>query len=158
MDRPRAVDAALGQMIHQAEEERQVARIDALFVERDHVLAALGGQHVVGVLDALGDALEGDRPADVVVGEKGLELRVADFRVDRHQATSCRGSLKTTLSSVVRTSSTGDVVALAAGGDQLVDQKLRARGAGGDAEAAGIAQPVPVHVGGALHQFDLAQP
>ena len=65
----------------------------------------VGGQQVVGVLDAFGDALEGVGFADVVFGEEGFELRVADFRIDRHYATSARGSLKTTLSSVVRTSS-----------------------------------------------------
>src|SRR4029079_10057147 len=106
VERPRAGDAAPGEVVHQAEEERQVARIDALFVERHHVLAARRGEHVVGVLDALGDALEGLRLADVVVLEKGLELGVADLRVDGHQATSWRGSLNTTFSSVVRTSST----------------------------------------------------
>ncbi len=37
MDRPRASDAAGSEMVHQAEEERQVLRIDALFVERDEV-------------------------------------------------------------------------------------------------------------------------
>ena len=41
VDRPRAVDAARGEMIHQAEEERQVLRIDALLVEREEVLAAV---------------------------------------------------------------------------------------------------------------------
>ena len=44
--------------------------------------------------------------ADVVLGEEGFELGVADFGIDRHQATSARGSLNTTFSSVVRTSST----------------------------------------------------
>ena len=106
VDRPRAGDAARRQMIHQAEEERQVPGVDALFVERQDVLAARRGQQVVGVLDALGDALEGVGFADVVFGEEGLELGVADFRVDGHYATSARGSLKTTFSSVVRTSST----------------------------------------------------
>ena len=106
MDRPRAIDAARGEMVHQAEEERQVRRVDALFVERDEVGALGGGQQVVGVLDAFGDALEGFGLADVVLGEKGFQLGVADFGIDRHQATSARGSLNTTLSSVVRTSST----------------------------------------------------
>ena len=110
MDRLGAGDAARREMVHQAEEERQVLRVDALFVERQEVLPRARGQQVVGVLDALGDALEGIGFADVVFGEKCFELGVADFRVDRHQATiyatSARGSLNTTLSSVVRTSST----------------------------------------------------
>jgi hypothetical protein len=41
-------------------------------------------EQVVRVLDALGDALEGLGPADVVFGEKRFELLVADFGIDRH--------------------------------------------------------------------------
>jgi hypothetical protein len=74
-------------MVHQAEEEGQVRRIDALFVERDEVGPLGGGQQVVGVLDSFGDALEGFGFADVVLGEKGFQLGVADFGIDRHQAT-----------------------------------------------------------------------
>ena len=106
VDRLRAVDAARRQMIHQAEEERQVLRIDALLVERQEVLPAIRRQQVVGVLDAFGNALQRVGAANVVFGEECLELGIADVGVDRHQATSWRGSLKTTLSSVVRTSST----------------------------------------------------
>src|SRR5262249_43657159 len=106
VDRPRAVDAARGEMVHQAEEERQVRRVHALLVEREEERTARRGQQVVGILHALGDALEGFGFADVVFGKKGFEFRVADFGIDRHQATSARGSLKTTFSSVVRTSST----------------------------------------------------
>src|SRR4029077_6595280 len=95
-----------GEMVHQAEEERQVLRIDALFVQRDEVGPLGGGQEVVGVLDSFGNALEGFGLADVVFGEEGFELGVVDFGVDRHQPTSARGNLNTTLSSVVRTSST----------------------------------------------------
>ena len=84
VDRLRAGDAARGEMIHQAEEEGEIPRIDALLVERDDVLALRRGQEEVGVLDALGDPLEGIGLADVVFGEKGFELGVADFRVDRH--------------------------------------------------------------------------
>ena len=70
------------------------------------VLALAGGQDIVRVLDTFGNALEGLRLTDVVLAEEGPELGVAHFRVNRHYATSWRGSLNTTLSSVVRTSST----------------------------------------------------
>ena len=46
------------QMLHQAEEERQVVLVHALFVERQDEWPASRAQQVVGVLDALGDALE----------------------------------------------------------------------------------------------------
>ncbi len=105
MDRPWTIEAPRGEMIHQAEEERQVLRVHALFVEREEVRALGRGQQVVGILDTFGDALEGIGFADVVFGEKGFQLGVAHLRVDGHYATSARGSLNTTLSSVVRTSS-----------------------------------------------------
>ena len=130
-------------------------RVDALLVERQDVLAARRGQQVVGVLDPFGDALEGVGLADVVVGEEGFELRVADFRVDRHQATSCARQLEDHAFLGRAHFLDRDVVALAAGRDQLVDQQLGRRGAGGDAEPRGRRQPVPVDVGGALHQARL---
>src|SRR5258708_15493211 len=105
VDRLGAIYTARGEMIHEAEKERQVLRIDSLLIERQEVLSAVRGQQVVGILDAFGNALEGVGLADVVFGEEGFEFGVADFGVDRHQATSCRGSLKTTLSLMVRTSS-----------------------------------------------------
>ena len=45
-------------MLHQREEVGQVLAGDALLVEREDVRATLGVDEVVGVLDALGDALE----------------------------------------------------------------------------------------------------
>ena len=66
VDRQRAVDAARREMLHQAEEEGQVGRIDALLVEGQDELARLGDEQVVGVLDALGDALDREHGAEVV--------------------------------------------------------------------------------------------
>ena len=65
-DRLRAGDAARGEMLHQADEERQVALLHPLFVEREDELAGVGVQQVVGVLDPFGDALEGADAAEVV--------------------------------------------------------------------------------------------
>ena len=107
MDRLRAVDAARREMIHQAEEERQVLGVDALLVEREEVLAARRGQQVVGVLDTLGDALEGHRLRRCRIRRERLRARCRRLRCrppSGHQLR--RGSLNTTLSSVVRTSST----------------------------------------------------
>jgi len=39
-------------VLHEAEEERQVGRIDALLVEGEDELAPGRGQQVVGILDA----------------------------------------------------------------------------------------------------------
>ena len=56
--RQRAGDAAAGKMLHEAEEERQVGGRHALLVERQYVLALLGDEEIIGVLDPLGDALQ----------------------------------------------------------------------------------------------------
>ena len=60
---------ALGrEVVHQAEEERQIRRIDPPLVEGEDEPPALGDQEEVGVLDAFGDALQAHRPPDVVRG------------------------------------------------------------------------------------------
>ena len=71
LHRQRAVDAARGEMGHQAEEERQVASGDALFIQRQDERAGRGMQQEIGILDALGDALVGQQFADVVTA-KGI--------------------------------------------------------------------------------------
>ena len=57
-------------------------------------------------VEFLGARRDGDFRLLFLFGEECLELGIAHIGVDRHQATSWRGSLKTTLSSVVHTSST----------------------------------------------------
>ena len=84
VDRRRAGEVLGGEVIHQGEEERQIVRLHPALVERQDVVAGLGLQQVVGVLDALGDALVGEQPPEVVSGEELFELVVADFRVDGH--------------------------------------------------------------------------
>ena len=56
----------LGQMLHQPQEEGQVFGGDALFIQGQDEGAAVGLQVEVGILDALGDALEGQGGADIV--------------------------------------------------------------------------------------------
>ena len=90
MNRNRAGHAAVRQMLYQPEEERQVPGIDPLLVEREDVGAALGQQQIVGVLDPLGDALAGERRADVVLRDERGKLVVGDFGVDGHRAPSRR--------------------------------------------------------------------
>ena len=67
-----------------AQEEGQVLARHPLFVERQDVGAALGLEQVVGILHPLGDALAGDNGTKVVLGEKGREVLVGNFGVDRH--------------------------------------------------------------------------
>ena len=71
-------------MVHQAEEERQVGLVDALLVDGQDELTLLGVQQIVGVLDALGDALVGQQLADVVAGDEVSQLVVGNFGVDGH--------------------------------------------------------------------------
>ena len=78
-----AVDAAFGEMLHQAEEEGEVGRVDPLLVEGEDELALLGREQVVGVLDALGDALDREHGAEIVAADEGLELLIGEIGVDR---------------------------------------------------------------------------
>ena len=102
----------------EAEEERQVLARDAALVEREDEGPARGVHDVVGVLDALGDALVGEQLAQPVAGDEGRELLVGDFGVDGHgvsgafraagvrsvvAARSSRGTLKAMLSRAVVT-------------------------------------------------------
>src|ERR1044071_8552884 len=53
-DRQRAADAAARKMLHQSEKKRQVSLCNPLLVKRQNVVAGLGAEQEVGVLDALG--------------------------------------------------------------------------------------------------------
>ena len=79
-----AGEAGSRQMLHQAEEEREVARGHPLLVERQEEGALLGVHEVVGVLDALGNALVGEQRAEIVAGDEFGQLVVGHFRIDRH--------------------------------------------------------------------------
>ena len=80
----RAGDAAAGKMLHEAEEERQVDGRHPLLVEGQYVLALLGDEQVVGILDALGDALQRNHAAEVVALHEGIELLVGKIGIYRH--------------------------------------------------------------------------
>jgi hypothetical protein len=86
MDRKRAGNAALRQMIHQSQKERQIARFHPLFVKRENVGTAFCVQQEIRILDALGNALVGQENPCIVVGEKVLELDLVDVRIDRHSS------------------------------------------------------------------------
>src|ERR1700748_3684430 len=53
-DRLRTDQTVLRQMLHQADEPRQVARIDPLLIQRQKEVTAGGAQGVIRVLDPLG--------------------------------------------------------------------------------------------------------
>ena len=130
VDRRGAGDAVRRQMLHQAEEERQILRVDALLVERQDVLAARRGQQVVGVLDALGDALEGDRLRRCRSRRGRPRARRRRLRCrppSRHHLRHQRARQLEHDAFLGRAHFLDrDVEALAAGGDQLVDQQSRA--------------------------------
>ena len=79
-----AGDAARREMLHQRQEVRQVFRANALLVQRQDVAAALGVDQIVGVLHALGDALERGQRADGVACDEGFQLFVGDVGIDGH--------------------------------------------------------------------------
>jgi hypothetical protein len=76
-------DAALGEMLHQADEERQIVLLHALFIERQDIAAALADEEKIRILDAFGDALERLHRAEIVFGEESGERLVGDFGIDR---------------------------------------------------------------------------
>ena len=71
-------------MLHQPQEEGQVVDPDPLLIQGQDVGAAVGLQIEIGILDPLGNALEGQRHADLVAGEQALQLLEADIGIDRH--------------------------------------------------------------------------
>ena len=83
-DRQRADDAGCCQVLHQRDEEGQIARVDTLLVERQDEGAGRGLHEEVRVLDALGDALAGFQLAEIVVGQEGDEFVGSDIGIDRH--------------------------------------------------------------------------
>jgi hypothetical protein len=84
LDRLRAGDALDGKMLEQAEEEGQLRLVHPLLIEGEDVEAPLRVQEVIGVFDALGDALERQHAADVVAGDESVEFFFAHFGIDGH--------------------------------------------------------------------------
>ena len=78
------VEAAAGEMLHQAEKERQVARRHPAFIEGQDEIAAAGVDQEIGVLDPLGDALVGQEFAKIIAGEKSGQVLRGDIGVDGH--------------------------------------------------------------------------
>ena len=60
--------------------------VHALFIECQDEGAAIGLQVEIGILHAFGDALEGQRRADVVAGEQLFQLLELDIGIDGHRA------------------------------------------------------------------------
>lgn len=85
LDRLRAVDAACRQMVHQAEEKRQVVHRDPLLIQRENEEAGFRVQQVIGVLDPLGNPLAGQQRAELVICNEPLELGRGDFGVNGHR-------------------------------------------------------------------------
>ena len=84
VDGHRAGDGARREMVHEAEKERQVGRVDAFLVDREDVAAGGGLEAIVRVLDPFGDRLQGHELADVVAGQEGREGVIGNRGIDRH--------------------------------------------------------------------------
>ncbi len=83
-DRRGAGKALVGQPTHQVQEIWQVFRRGALFVDRQDEPPTLRLQQEVGVLHALGDALERQGLPQVEVGQEGGKFFVGDVGIDGH--------------------------------------------------------------------------
>ncbi len=84
MHRQRTHDAALCQVLHQAEKPRQVRRVHALLVQRQDEIATRGAEREIAVLHALRDAAERHHAADVVIGQEFRQRLVGDLGINRH--------------------------------------------------------------------------
>ena len=65
-------------MLHQVQEERQVGGVEPL-EQGQHVAAVDRVEEIVGVLDALADALEAQHFAERVLPQERVQLGVADL-------------------------------------------------------------------------------
>jgi hypothetical protein len=81
--RHRAGKAARGQMVHQAEEERQVINVEAL-EQRQHPAAVGGVDEVVGVFHTFADSLEADQLTNRVLMQKLAQLAMRDLGENGH--------------------------------------------------------------------------
>ncbi len=121
---------------------------------------------VVGVLDALGDALEGQQLAQPIAGDEARQLLVADFGVDGHgcldfrggrQETgvagrNSRGTLKAMRSSAVVTVSSLTSKRAAERVDDRLDERLGRGGARRHADAFDALDIGPRDVAGPLDE------
>ena len=76
-------------MVEQKEEEWQFRFIDTFFIKRQdeaisRAVFARGIHHVVGIFDALGNALGGDEFPDIVTCEQSRQRFGCDHRINRH--------------------------------------------------------------------------
>jgi hypothetical protein len=68
--RRRAGDATRGKVLHESEKIWQVLSLNALFIEGEDKCPRCSVDKVVGVLDTLGDALEGQQIAEAIAGDE----------------------------------------------------------------------------------------
>ena len=84
LHRLRTIDVARRQMLHQPQEEWQIAFGDALFIKRENEIAGAGMHQEIGILYAFSDALVGQQFADVVSRKKAGKIFRRNVGVDRH--------------------------------------------------------------------------
>src|SRR5690606_6099823 len=84
--RLRTFKPAAGQMLHQAEKERQVFPIGALFIKRQDERARSRVQKIIGVLHPFRDAFVRCQCADIILLQEEAKLDFIDIRIDGHAA------------------------------------------------------------------------
>src|ERR1051326_2303527 len=103
----RAGDIGAREMLHQAQVEGQVLRLDAHLVEREDEASVLCLQVIVGIRNAFGDSLEDVGFAKIVLLQEDFQLFERNIGIDGHAQSpaSARGSLNSRSSRVTATSS-----------------------------------------------------
>src|SRR5690242_3487404 len=84
LDWLRASDAAAREVLHQAEEERQVLGGDPPLIERQDEAASAGVNQEVRVLDPFRNTLVRQKLANIVAGEELAELFRGNVGIDGH--------------------------------------------------------------------------
>ncbi len=71
-------------MLHQSQKEWQIGFANTLLIQRQDKTATIRLQMEVGILHALRNALEAAGAADVVTGEKFLQILKGNVGIDGH--------------------------------------------------------------------------
>ena len=70
------------QMLHQPEEKRQIPFFYKVLIKRQDELVIAGGNEIVGILNALGDAFVAMQLPDIIVGQKRAQIIIGNLRID----------------------------------------------------------------------------
>lgn len=84
VQRQGAGNAVFGEVFHDTEEEGDISKVDAFFVDGENVFCTVCGDQVVAVFNALGDRFFVHNVADAIGVGDALDVVVGKVRVNGH--------------------------------------------------------------------------